>query len=253
MISIKITILTSLTIIFTGNTKCLIIESNKLETVLHYVAPGALVIFDIDNTLAHPIEELSSDEWFCYLVHKKMMQGYDYLTSVYYALPITYYAQFNVDLEPTEDIISDLLQKLLANNISIMALSTRSLFVAERTLEQLEQINIHFLIPHISQEDLILPMTHPCFYKNSILFSGNNDKGEALITFFKWMNYYPEKVIFIDDKMKYLLSVEKALEAYNIPFIGIRYAGCDERVQNFDPAKTESQWYNLRYKKGVAA
>ena len=232
------------------NAHPLIVESDKLETILEYIStPNTLVIFDIDNTLAHPVAELSSDEWFCHLVNAKMAEGHDYITSIYYALPVTYYAQFNVDLKPTEWIASFLLAQLIAQKIPTMALTTRSLFVAERTMEQLEFINIQFLIPHISQDDLVLPMPYPCFYRNSILFGGNNDKGEALMAFFHWMNYYPDRVIFIDDKMKYLLAVEKALTYHDIQFVGIRYSGCDERVKNFDAAKAEEQWDTLRYKK----
>lgn len=229
--------------------QCLIIESNTIESILHYISPDTLVIFDIDNTLARPNKELSSDEWFCHRVNTKMAEGHDYITAIYYAIPATYYAQFNVPLGLTESIAAGLLHDLIARNIPTMALTTRSLFVSERTLKQLEDIDIHFSIPHISQEDLVLPMPHPCFYKNSILFGGNNDKGEALIAFFHWMNYYPTKVIFIDDKLKYLLAVEKALKHYNIEFIGIRYSGCDDRVHNFDPAQAEMQWQQLRYKK----
>jgi len=240
-----------LVLIFTANTYCLIIESNTLETVLDYITPHTLVIFDIDNTLARPAQELSSDEWFCHLVNTKMAEGHDYITSIYYALPATYYAQFNVALQATEISAASLIAGLIDHSIPTMALTTRSLFVSERTFVQLEDINIHFLAPDISQDDLVLPMPHPCFYKNSILFSGNNDKGEALITFFHWMNYYPKKVVFIDDKMKYLLAVEKALKHYNIEFVGIRYAGCDDRVQTFDPAKAESQWRQLRTKKYI--
>jgi hypothetical protein len=231
------------------NTHCLIIEGNTVETILDYITPDTLVICDIDNTLARPAHELSSDEWFCYLVNSKMAEGHDYITSIYYALPATYYAQFNVPLETTEICAPTLIAHLINHGIHTMALTTRSLFVSERTFEQLEDINIHFLVPSISQDDLVLPMPHPCFYRNSILFSGNNDKGEALIAFFHWMNYYPKKVLFIDDKMKYLLAVEKALKHYNIEFVGIRYAGCDDRVQTFDPAKAESQWHQLRTKK----
>lgn len=234
------------------NIQALIIESNKLATVIDYISPGTLIIFDIDNTLAHPTEELSSDEWFCHLVNKRMLQGHDYITSIYYALPVTYYAQFNVDLEPTESIVSFLIAQLIAYNIPTMALSTRSLFVAERTIEQLENINVQFLVPHMSQDDLVLSMAYPCFYKNSILFGGNNDKGEALLCLFDTMNYYPKKVIFVDDKMKYIESVEKALQSYNISFVGIRYSGCDERVHNFDPEKAETQWRSLRQKKELS-
>jgi hypothetical protein len=228
----------------------LIIESDKLETVFDYISsPNTLVILDIDNTLAHSAQDLSSDEWFCSLVNQKMAEGHDYISSVYYALPMTYYAQFNVGLVPTQINTASLIQQLIAQGIPVMALTTRSLFVAERTMEQLEDIDIHFFLPNISQDDLVLPMPHPCFYRDSILFGGNNDKGEALIAFFHWMNYYPENVIFVDDKLKYLLAVEKALEHYHIHFTGIRYSGCDEQVKNFDTTKAQEEWHQLRYKK----
>jgi hypothetical protein len=231
-------------------TMCYIIETDSIESIVNYIdldEPDILVIFDIDNTLARPSEELSSDEWFCYLVNKRMMEGYDYLTSIYYVLPIVYYAQFNVWLEPTESIVPFLVQQLMNHKIPVMALTTRSLFVAERTMEQLERINIAFLVSHISQDSLVLlGLDHPCFYNQSILFSGNNDKGEALVRLFEIMNYFPKKVIFVDDKLKYLLSVEKILKDYNISFIGIRYSGCDERVHNFNPDNAEMQWNKLR-------
>jgi len=131
---------------------CLIIESNTLEAVLDYIEPDALVIFDIDNTLARPAKELSSDEWFCHKVNTKMAEGHDYITSIYYALPATYYAQFNVPLEATEQQAALLLAKLIDHKIPILALTTRSLFVSERTFEQLEDINIQFLLPNVSQD-----------------------------------------------------------------------------------------------------
>jgi len=123
-----------LILFFFSNAYGLIIESDKLETVIDYITPGTLVIFDIDNTLARPTEELSSDEWFCYLVNKKMAEGYDYITSVYYALPVTYYAQFNVPLEPTECIVPFLIAQLIAHKIHVMALTTRSLLLQKEHL-----------------------------------------------------------------------------------------------------------------------
>ena len=67
-------------------------------------------------------------------------------------------------LEPTEKTTSALIKQLIDRGIAVMALSTRSLFIAERTLEQLDQINIHFFIPTINTDELVLPMPHP-FYR----------------------------------------------------------------------------------------
>ena len=241
-----------LLILISFNTQCQIVESDQLATVLDYITmPNTLVIFDIDNTVARPVMELGSDEWFCDLVDSKVIEGHDYITAVYYALPATFYAQFNIPLKAVENITPTVITQLIEQGIPVMALSTRSLFVAERTMVQLEDIGISFLIPGISQDDLVLQMPHPCLYRQSILFGGNNDKGEALISFFHWMNYFPDAIIFIDDKMKHLETVEKALKPYNISFVGIRYSRCDECVQNFDAAKAEEQWINLRYKRDI--
>ena len=229
-----------------------ITESDTLLSVRNYpITPNTLVLFDVDNTLAHPIEELGSDEWFCYMVDTKMLQGNDVLTSIYYALPAAFYAQFNIPLEATESTTAALITQLADSGVAVMALSTRSLFIAERTLEQLDQINIHFDMPAIDADELVLPMPHPCLYKDGVLFGGNNDKGQALTCFFDIMNYHPETVIFIDDKMKHLLSLANALEPRNITFYGIRYSGCDERVRNFDPAKAEQQYQELKEKNKV--
>jgi len=237
-------------LLFFSNTYyALIIESDHLSTVLDYIEPfNTLVIFDIDNTLARPTQELGSDEWFCHVVDSKVAEGFDYLTSIYYALPVAFYAQFNIPLEPTEPNIPELIEYLVSKGIHVIALSTRSLFIAERTLEQLDNINISFFIPNLNPDDLVLPMQYPCFYKHGILFGGNNDKGQVLNCFFDIMDYHPEKVIFIDDKMKYLIAVEQALQKHCIPFVGIRYSGCDNRVKNFDPTKSDAQWHDLKQK-----
>jgi hypothetical protein len=226
----------------------LVTESDQLATILHYINPAnsTLVIFDLDNTLVHPEIELGSDEWFCHKIAQKKEEGFDDLTAIYYVLPLLFYAQFNIDLEPTEIGIPELIQYLIDNGIAVMALSTRSLPIVERTLEQLDNIDIHFCMPDVEPHDLIIPMHHPCFYKDGILFAGNNDKGEALHCFFEMMNYHPEAVIFIDDKLKYLLSVQKSLEKYQIPFVGIRYSGCDDRVKNFDHTKSTAQLHAIR-------
>src|SRR5690606_38151593 len=203
--------------------------------------PDTLIAFDIDNTLARTEHELGSDQWFCYLVDQKIAQGYDYLSAISAVLPLCYYAQFNVPLIPTESNIPLLLNKLHELNIFTMGLTSRSLPLAERTHEQLLNININFYMPAIKTEELILPLLHQCIYKYEIIFTSDNDKGEALLKFLDMINYRPQCIIFVDDKMRHIQSVEKAAISRNIEYIGIRYSGCDELINNFDPIKAYMQ------------
>jgi hypothetical protein len=224
----------------------LIIESDQLATVLDHInTPNTIVIFDIDNTLAHSPQELGSDEWFSYLVNKKIAAGNNARIALHDALPILYDVEFNIDLEPTEPEIPALFQELINAGVPVMALTNRNSFMADRTIEQLDAINIMFFMPEITPEQFVLPLANPCCYNRGILFCGDNDKGKCLHHFFKITDHYPEKIIFVDDKINNLLSVEKIAEFNHIDFVGIRYSGCDWRVKNFDPKKAEQQYHVL--------
>jgi FMN phosphatase YigB (HAD superfamily) len=64
-------------------------------------------------------------------------------------------------------------------------------------------------------------------YKNGVLFSKGYTKGEVLSTFFKKNNFYPKKVIFIDDLRENLESVKEELHKLGIEFVGVQYLGAD--------------------------
>src|SRR3990167_753472 len=227
--------------------KAQIIESNTINIVDKYLdgSKDVLVVFDIDNTLAAPKKELGSDEWFGYLIQKKMEEGYDAFQALYLILPKYFYAQFNVPLIALESDSVDFLNSLKKRNIDFMSLTARSLYIADRTLDQLHNIGISFSMA-TKIPDFALSLAHPAIFKEGILFSGSNDKGESLISFFDTNNYHPKKVIFLDDKNKNLLTVENALLKREIQFVGIRYSGADEKVKNFDTEAAEKQLQNIQ-------
>jgi hypothetical protein len=224
-----------------------IIESSSIMSVLNYITtPKTLVVYDIDNTLARPEQELGSDEWFCYVVNQKIAEGLDYIDAINAALPVCYYAQFNLPLVATESAIPTLLTTLAEQQVYTMGLTARGLFLAERTHEQLINININFCMPEISSEELVLPMKYPCLYKYNIIFSSNNDKGETLLRFLDTINYHPDRIVFVDDKLYHVQAVEKAALSRNIEYVGIRYSACDEYINHFDPVKADIQLQMLR-------
>jgi hypothetical protein len=224
-----------------------IIETDSFEYIFNAVDQDTLVVFDIDNTLARTETEFGSDEWFSHLVSQKMMEGYDYFSAIYLVLPLAYYAQFNLPLQLTDPILVPLFRHLKTEHINSIGLTSRGLYLAERTYEQLKNIGIVFVINHLYKNEFILqPLSHPCLYKYHIIFCGNNNKGEALLLFLSTINYYPKKIIFIDDKMSHVHAVEQALQTTTIEYLGIRYTGCDHHVHNFDPAKAESQLHTIK-------
>ncbi|OGB84288.1 hypothetical protein A3F66_04910 [candidate division TM6 bacterium RIFCSPHIGHO2_12_FULL_32_22] len=238
-------------IIFLGfllfvSVKSEIIESDTIKIVDNYLDnPNVLVVFDIDNTLAAPKKELGSDEWFNYLIAEKMKEGFDSFQALNLILPKYFYAQFNVPLILMESDAIDFLDSLKDKNIDFMSLTARSLYIADRTLDQLHNISINFSMAH-KISDCALSLAHPAIFKEGILFSGSNDKGESILAFFDANNYHPKKVIFLDDKYKNLLAVENALLKREIQFVGIRYSGADEKVKNFNPEAAKQQLQNIQ-------
>lgn len=63
-------------------------------------------------------------------------------------------------------------------------------------------------------------------YKSGILFSSLHPKGKILIHFLQHLEFRPNKVLFIDDDIKYVQSVVGSLEEVGIPCIGIHYTAC---------------------------
>lgn len=66
-------------------------------------------------------------------------------------------------------------------------------------------------------------------FKNGILSTNgsNNTKGNVIKAFLELLDWKPTKVIFIDDELRNLNSVESSLSALGIPFIGLQYNGSE--------------------------
>lgn len=61
-------------------------------------------------------------------------------------------------------------------------------------------------------------------YKNGIIRAGSNEKGDALLYYIDNIRKEtPKRVFFIDNSLKYLLSVQKACESIGVEYHGIHY------------------------------
>jgi len=105
---------------------------------------------------------------------------------------------------------------------SVIALTNRSLPIIKRTIEQLNNIGIHFSKTAPLKKDADLFDTHKAKYVNGIIFSAHNDKGKILFNFLSKIT--PEdlkkikRIIFIDDRLNHVKSVELAALQNNFRF-----------------------------------
>lgn len=226
----------------------------KIQEISQYLTyKNCLVVFDIDNTLLFPKTDLGSDQWFSHMVEEQTKLGSDINTAIKTVLPLYFHVHFNIDLVPTEPELDTKLAQIHENCHHAICLTARSLPLVQSTMAELAKNKLEFPTnpyAHLfTSTEHSFDLPYPHMYKNNVLFCGLNDKGAVLLAYLDHIGYKPDLIIFIDDKAKNISSVELAVKQRNIEFVGLRYAGCDQRVQNFDHelTKQELQEFLLKY------
>jgi hypothetical protein len=206
-----------------------IIEIKKIDECLEHAKPEMLILFDIDNTLMETTQTLGSDQWFSHRIEEYVNQGF----SKEEALLVTRFEwvsiQYKSNVQPVEPTTAQLIQKLQKNGWKVLALTTRGLYLANRTIEQLQSIGINLAIPAFPHE-MTFNEERGAMYRDGILFSAGTDKGPLLFQFLEKVHLQPKKILFVDDRKGHLQNVEAFCNQHQIPFLGLRYGFLDEKV-----------------------
>lgn len=227
------------------------ISSHKsMEALAQYIAQekysteDVLVVFDIDNTLAHPKTEVGSDQWLEHLAKEQAIDGKTVAQAFESLLPLYYQVQHLIDLQLTEDMLPELMNDFQSVGIRVIGLTARYLPIIDRTIAQLAPLGLSFSF--LSEQELtIQARIKPAFYKNGIAFCSSNNKGEVLFELLKMLNIKPKKIFFVDDKMHHLARVEKVALEHGVECCCIHYTQCQERVENFNAKLAEEELEQL--------
>jgi len=211
-----------------------IYEIKSIKEVLNHLdsREAQIVVFDIDNTLLCPKQDLGSDQWFSYVAKQNMINGLNQIEAYDQILPTYFHIQKYINLLPTESDLAGSVKEIEQVCDHTICLTARSLQLLDITIEQLAKNNLDFHVPEINRAKLDLPQNS--IYQDGVLFCGHNCKGQVLKQFLAACHYTPTQIILVDDKRYNLESVEKQLSLVGIKFIGLRYAGCDERIAGFN-------------------
>lgn len=209
-----------------------------------------LIVFDVDETIIMPTDALwqngriwEADIAKHFPVSNQLKKAYSNCKSE--DLDIFSQRMFETSFEPVEAITVSLIQDLLKKNLKVIALTNfgPGKFGTMPSLKkwrrnQLRDLGINFesSFPGCSYIFSDLAPTqgsYPEYYKG-ILFGANNPKGVVLGSFLDQLDYAPTKVICIDDKEKYLLSIQEELAKRNIAFEGFLYKGAEKHAAPID-------------------
>lgn len=215
--------------------KNMIIETPDISDILKHMSSSGeesenqiLLIFDLDETVMRVLEHEATGEWFSNEQTRLMQLGKSADDAKKFLLPVHITAYHKTAVEIMDTSIYEIFKILRTHNTKIMALTAREGHaLAEPTFRQLRDINLAFaennddawqntlLFPEIPDKDAL--------FSQGILFTGGTDKGTILNLFLQKIKYFPSKIIFIDDSLKNVQSVQSFAQNNDLAFVGLHY------------------------------
>lgn len=162
--------------------------------------------------------------------------------------------------------IVDIINSLQEKSIKTIAL-TRFLVGRVNQTPPLQQLRINQLFSHgidfsksfcltdpIIFKQFSYEKRYPVFEKGILFTTYATTKDKLLKAFFEKINWYPKKVIMIDDSITNLNLVAQELKSMHIPFIGFEYKAAEKFPALFDKEIAEFQMrYLIDNKKWLTA
>lgn len=213
-------------------------QIDTLHAVHGHVIDETLVVFDLDNTLFMPKDEvneqqqtvkgqLGSDQWVDSMCRICQFNEFEQL---YLAI------QEKIDMQLAEGKNTlHVIQTLQERGVQFMGLTARSAPLAQRTHVQLKALGIHFDANKPHHENIQFDAAGRVIYVDGITFCSGTSKGDALREFLVRTGLRPARIVMVDDKDKYPRDVKvKVGKAFDIDVVGLHYTYLKNRIENFD-------------------
>ncbi len=210
----------------------------ELENIFESADEQTLVVFDIDHVLVvskdHYIHPNAEKIYFKHVDRvKKKHVTKEQKQKFYDTMRLTLTSPERVIVEKETPVMIKKMQDRGIKVVALTALPTDIfgfLYTERWRVHQLRDLGIDFSVAFPQWNIRMLEtFAHARdkapSYHDGIIFSKNFSKGEVLRAFFAETNFYPKKVIFIDDLRENLESVEKELKDFNVEIQGYHYNG----------------------------
>lgn len=198
-----------------------------------------LVVFDIDNTLLRQDSMIGTHQWGDYMKERAMRAGVPEGEAKQYQYRVFGQLQDKLNVVPVENEVLALLKLIETKNIKHFALTARSAILKDVTAKQVETLKHNFSKNFPVQNDLTKIEKH---LHQGIIFSGDVPKGELLKTIVENSPNEFDHIVFVDDKLYNLESIEESFANNPIKLESFRYGAADMFVNNFNPIIADLQY-----------
>ena len=202
------------------------IEINKPKDVL--------VVLDIDNTVLAMDKSFGSDQWFNWQRSLLGSNDKDLLASSFDQLLELQNVIFTLShMHPVEEkFTTHFIDKLQANNIPVIALTSRSPSMRNNTERELAREKILFSKTKIGS-DFAVNFKRKTSYQNGIYMTSGQHKGEMLKYLLSTTQHKFKTIIFVDDHKKHTDHVFDSFKNTDTDIYTFRYGYEDLNVDRF--------------------
>ncbi|MBA3238761.1 MAG: DUF2608 domain-containing protein [Parachlamydiaceae bacterium] len=209
-----------------------IIETDCFDEIRSHITENTAIFFDLDNTLVEPVQHFGSVQWGEHFEKRLLETGKSLKEVEAFLQPYWNGLLPDLSMRLLDQTAPNIIRELQQKGHLVLGLTARDPMDAIYTHPLLDQIGIRFESEYADQK---ISMSFPAIFERGVLFTGiHNSKGESLVALLKQINHFPQKVLFVDDKLNHVQSLEGPLAELNIDYIGVRYSKADKRVQEFD-------------------
>lgn len=247
-------------VILLGKSHCEIIEASDLtsfEEELKKIDDKALVVFDVDNTIIIPSDIILRKN--AKPLVKKILTSLkeDKSSSPHYKYSQKYLKSKvlkSIKFELVDPKFPKIIQDLNEREIATIALSNSKTgsFGGIKKLENLRinhlaSVNIDFKKSFSKFATPVFDdINSSCLFKDGVLFTAKAPKGKVLAAFLKKMNVKPSKILFIDDNLEFVKSVDEEMNRLGIDALCFYYTQAKMLPFRPDEKIAEYQLRNLR-------
>jgi hypothetical protein len=202
----------------------------QLKSILNQANQATLVIFDVDHVLIMPTDDytlsrpLYRKKLWEKLKKKLPEEKIEYLFSI-----VVSKAKWKLVDNNILQII-DYLNYNKIPTIALTSLNTGKLGIIDNRedlrIKELSSVGIHFTSPFKKNKVVIHELKGRYgtpMLKEGVILTAEQDKGKVLKYILDNQKYYPKSIIFIDDKLANIRSVENLCKLQKIKFYGIHY------------------------------
>lgn len=215
-------------------------EISRIREILPEVSSDSIVLFDIDETLIETPIMLGGKGWRRYVKNLlKMTKSEEEVTEIHDK--ITYFIAKHVPYIAIEEDSCLCWNELQKTQIPVFCFTARgkhhwydmpSSDGEELAVRHLKQAGFDLSLWSSHVDDALL--LHSSYAQRVFFAYPIEDKGDLVLSLFAQAQSRPSKVVFIDDKMENVLSVDRAFEQLGIPAICFCYRHIDLH-RSFDP------------------